>query len=86
MSDAEALSRAREDIAALKAQGAAQGREIGELKAMVAAMTTKLDAVATTLTEARGGWKLMMLLGGGAATFGSMLTWFVTHMTGRGAP
>lgn len=86
MPDAEALARAREDIATLKAQGVAQGREIGELKAMVATMADKLDAVATTLTEARGGWKLMMLLGGGAATFGSVLTWIVTHMTGKGAP
>lgn len=84
MQDAEALARAREDIATLKAQGVAQGREIGELKAMVATMADKLDAVATTLTEARGGWKLMMLLGGGAATFGSALTWLATHMAGRG--
>jgi len=82
----EALMQARIDIAALQRDVVAQGREIHELKAMIERMAEKLDSVASTLTEAKGGWKLMMLLGGGAATFGSLLTWFATHMTGKGAP
>lgn len=82
----EALTQARVDIAGLQAQVTAQGREISELKAMVKDMASKLDGVATTLTEARGGWKLMLLLGGGAATLGSVLTWAATHFAGRGAP
>ena len=64
----EALQSAHIQIAVLETKVEAQGREIGELKAMIAALGVKLDGVANTLTEARGGWKIMMLLGGGAAT------------------
>ena len=38
------------------------------------------STVNLTLSEAKGGWKLMMLLGGGAATFGSLITWALTHI------
>lgn len=82
----EALTEAQINIARLQAQVEHQGLEIGELKAMIRTMGEKLDTVANTLTEARGGWKMMMLLGGSAATFGGAITWFVAHMTGRGAP
>lgn len=84
--DQEALTQARIDIAALKAQSDAQGREIGELKAAIFSMSQKLDSVANTLTEAKGGWKLMMALGGAGATFGALFVWFVQHIAGKGAP
>ena len=82
----EALQNAHIQIAVLETKVEAQGREIGELKAMIATLGVKLDAVANTLTEARGGWKLMMLLGGGAATFGSVITWVATHLSTKGTP
>ncbi|MDE2419522.1 MAG: hypothetical protein KGN32_17160 [Burkholderiales bacterium] len=82
----EALQNAHIQIAVLETKVEAQGREIGELKAMIQALGVKLDGVATTLTEARGGWKLMMLLGGGAATFGSVITWIATHLSTKGTP
>jgi len=82
----EALQSAHIQIAVLETKVEAQGREIGELKAMIATLGVKLDGVANTLTEARGGWKLMMLLGGGAATFGSVITWVATHLSTKGAP
>lgn len=60
--------------------------EIAVLKSQTQAMSVKLDKVETTLeevktllTEARGGWKMMMMLGGAAATFGGLLTYFFTH-------
>lgn len=82
----EALTEAHINIAVLQTKVEAQGREIGELKALIERMSNKLDTVANTLTEARGGWKLMMLLGGGAATFGSVITWVATHLSAKGAP
>lgn len=81
-----ALQQAHIAIAVLETKVEAHGREIGELKVMIQALGVKLDAVATTLTEARGGWKLMMLLGGGAATFGSVITWVATHLSTKGTP
>lgn len=82
----EALVQARIDIAALQTQVEHQGREIGELKAMIQTLGTKLDSVANTLSEARGGWKLMMALGGAGATFGAGFVWLAQHLGGKGAP
>ena len=60
--------------------------EIAVLKTQMQTMATKLDKVEhtleevkTLLTEARGGWKMVMLLGGAAATFGGLITYFLTH-------
>ena len=39
----------------------------------------KLDAVLDKLSEARGGWRTLMWLGGAAATLGGVITWFLTH-------
>lgn len=86
----EALVQARIDIAALQKQTEAQGREIGELKAMIRDMAVKtatsLDAINATLSEARGGWKFMMVLGGAGATFGGFLVWVAQHLSVRGTP
>lgn len=46
------------------------------LKTLAADMT----AVRLQLAEAKGGWRLLMLLGGGAATLGSGVTWAITHL------
>lgn len=75
----EALSQAHIAIAVLETKVEAQAKEIERLTAMVERVATKLDAVASTLTEARGGWRAMMLLGGAGATFGGMLTWAFEH-------
>lgn len=68
-------------------------REFGRLEGAVTALKTELDQVRTkqtqmdakldlvldALSEAKGGWRIMMLLGGAGATLGGLLTWFATH-------
>lgn len=76
----EQLSQAHIAIAVLETKVEAQAKEIERLTAMVERVATKLDAVASTLTEARGGWRAMMLLGGAGATFGGLLTWAFEHL------
>lgn len=78
--DQEQLSQAHIAIAVLETKVEAQAKEIERLTAMVERVATKLDAVASTLTEARGGWRAMMLLGGAGATFGGLLTWAFEHL------
>lgn len=65
----------------------------GELKGAVTALKTeldgvknkqtlmdlKLDQVLERLSEAKGGWRALMLLGGAGATLGGFVTWFFTH-------
>lgn len=78
--DQDQLSQAHIAIAVLETKVEAQGKEIERLTAIVERMATKLDTVASTLTEARGGWRAMMLLGGAGATFGGLVTWAIEHM------
>jgi hypothetical protein len=43
-------------------------------------MAIRLDALNATLTEARGGWRMLMLLGGAAAALGSLIPWVISHL------
>lgn len=71
--------------------------EYGELRGAVAALQTqitqiterqtrideKLDRVISELAHAKGGWKVMMLLGGAASSAGAALTYALQHMAGK---
>lgn len=71
--------------------------EYGELRGAVAALQTqiqqiterqsridgKLDTVISELSHAKGGWKVMMLLGGAASSAGAALTWVLQHLGGK---
>lgn len=81
----EALQAAMIQIAVLETKVEALSRENAELKAMVKTMASKLDTVASTLTEARGGWRALMLLGGAGATFGGVVSWVLQHVPFPGA-
>lgn len=68
--------------------------EFGEMKGRVAAMEAaildirtqqkladqKLDMVLDKLSEAKGGWRVLMLLGGAAATLGGAITWVTQNV------
>lgn len=56
--------------------------QMSDLKARHAVTNAKLDLVLEKLSEAKGGWRVMMLLGGAASTLGAGLTWLVTHLKG----
>lgn len=80
----EALARAREDIAMHKAEIADLRRDIAELKAGFEAMQKTLVAIQATLSEARGGWRALMLVGGAGASLGAALSWLIEHVIRRG--
>jgi hypothetical protein len=53
------------------------------MKAQTLAMNTmaqRIDAMNTTLSEAKGGWQTLMWVGGSAGAIGSVITWFLTHI------
>lgn len=43
--------------------------------ALLQQMSTSIAAIQLQLAEARGGWKLLMMLGGASAALGSVATW-----------
>jgi chromosome segregation ATPase len=70
--DPREFGRLEGAVAALKA-------ELDDVKTKQATMDAKLDQVLDKLSEAKGGWRLLMGLGGAAATLGGIITWFATH-------
>ena len=54
-------------------------KEVDEIKVKQAQMDLKIDMVLERLSEAKGGWRALMLLGGAGATLGGLVTWFFTH-------
>ena len=59
-------------------------RDLGRMEAQItmlishmAVLNAKVDAIDRTLTEARGGWRMLMLIGGVAGTIGGLIgAWF----------
>ena len=51
----------------------AHGEAIDMLKDRMTRMEAKLDGIATTLSEARGGWKTLLMVGGAAGAVGAVL-------------
>lgn len=41
-----------------------------------------LSEINKTLSEARGGWKILMMIGGAGGAVGSFITWVVAHWKG----
>jgi hypothetical protein len=72
MIDPREFGRLEGAVAALKT-------ELDDVKTKQATIDAKLDQVLDKLSEAKGGWKLLMAMGGAAATLGGLITWFATH-------
>jgi hypothetical protein len=53
-----------------------------DIKARQTSIDGKLDIIVGQLAHARGGWKMLMALGGGAGALGA----FISTMLGRGSP
>ncbi len=72
MIDPREFGRLEGAVAALKT-------ELDSVKTKQAQMDLKLDMVLDRLSEAKGGWRALMLLGGAGATLGAGITWLLTH-------
>ena len=62
-------------------------RDLGRFEAQIAALAkevseqgAKLDSVIKTLSEARGGWRVLMLVGGASAAAGGMIVKFLPFL------
>lgn len=76
----EALQQAHVDIAVLQTQVATLTRDVAAMGAAIAEMTRTIADMNLTLSEARGGWRFMMALGGAGATFGGFLVWIIEQL------
>lgn len=74
------LTEARINIAHLESEVAHLAKAMADMKASQAAMGEKLDAVLLKLSEARGGWRTLMLVGGAASSLGAGIAWLAAHL------
>lgn len=77
----EDLIQARIDIATLKTQVDHLTESLDALQETNRLLAAKVDQMLLTLSEARGGWKTLMLFGSAATTLGAGLTWLFQHFT-----
>lgn len=78
-SHSEALATARIDIARLEVTVGHLTQSMADLQESNQQLTAKLDQVLLTLSEARGGWRTLMVVGGAASTVGALVAWLVEH-------
>lgn len=50
----------------------------------LATMATSIQAMQLQMAEAKGGWKVLMLIGGASASVGSAVTGALMHFLGKG--
>lgn len=73
-------ARNAEDIARLQVEVKHMLENMAEMKRSLELMAAKVDTISQTLTEAKGGWRVLMLVGGAAGSIGAGLSWLVTHV------
>lgn len=76
----DALAQAQVDIGKLEVEVQNLRDDIIDLKKLVEQLNTQMSKVTAQLSEAKGGWRMLMLLGGAAASLGAGVTWLITHM------
>lgn len=66
-------------------------RDLGRMEAQISSMCHKLDALETevrvissTLSEARGGWRILMLVSGASAAVGGLIAKFAPWLASIG--
>jgi len=77
---AEEITRDSIQIARLEEQFSAIRKDMDEMGVQMHAMQEQLAEVLEKLSEAKGGWRVLMLLGGAAAGVGASLSWFLQHV------
>lgn len=76
------LTEARINIGRLQTEVAHLTQGMEDLQESNKQLTAKLDQVLLALSEARGGWRTLMLVGGAASTAGAALAWAIQHFRG----
>lgn len=79
------LTEARMNIARLEMAVDFLGKQVTSQAEAIAALSGKLDAVLSTLSEARGGWRTLMWVGGAGASGGALVAWVLEKLLHWGA-
>lgn len=83
MSDDQTNPQMAVDVAVLKEQMRTLASSMSDMKEVNRQQSEKLDRVLTQLSEAKGGWRTMLWMGGAAATLAGILGAWIGLLTGR---
>jgi prefoldin subunit 5 len=67
-------------IGRLEAQVTSLGNALAHLTNKIDTLDAKIDAVEKTLSEARGGWRILMLIAGAAGSVGAALSYLASYI------
>jgi len=77
----DSLTSANIEIALLKQAMSHRDKQIEELTESLKTLTGKVDNIAQTLSEAKGGWRILMMVGGAAGLMGGAVHWILNNVT-----
>lgn len=77
---AAAIGQTKMDLAVLENEVEHLTQAVAELKASNVAMQKQLEEIRSLLSEAKGGWRVMMLIGGAFMALGGFLGWAIQHV------
>lgn len=83
LSDVEARMIDPKEFGQLQSEVESLRRDLDRIVQSMESMTSALRVIQTQLAEARGGWKVMMAVGGGSAAVGAMIGKFLTTFGGK---
>lgn len=76
----QAIGKAQVDIAQLQIEVVHLTEKVQELRDSNAQITQQLNEISKLLNEARGGWRVMMMMGGAGVTLGGAIVWVLQHI------
>lgn len=75
-----------QEFGRLQAQVETLIRSDEEKTDLLRTLAADVQAMRLQMAEAKGGWKVLVMMGGASASIGSALTWLATHMPWKGTP
>lgn len=76
-----AIFESRRDIAVIQNEQKNIIARFDKQELSAAEQKATLDEVKRMLDQASGGWRVLMMVGGMAATVGGVISWVVSHVT-----
>jgi DNA integrity scanning protein DisA with diadenylate cyclase activity len=76
-----AIFESRRDIAVIQNEQKNIIARFDKQEASAAEQKATLDEVKRMLDQASGGWRVLMMVGGMAATVGGVISWVISHVT-----
>lgn len=77
---AAAIGKAQMDLVRLEIEVKHLTESVADLKKSNETVQKQLEEIRSLLSEAKGGWRVMMLVGGACVTLGGVFAWAVQHV------